>query len=247
MADGAALCLGLSSRHRSGRHIGDEPGGVVSQLRSLEVFRRLDDTHANRLGAAAFDDLVNPAREPGARYLVCFDHPNPLPEWHRREVLGGHPCFGVGGGQPDPLHERRRSHARLARLAQAIPPVGHLLHDVLVGLPGHAGVFRFALAVGQVAVAAGHHAVAAAGSDDRGHRRMAVGVPVGRTVVDVDLRPGNPERRVEHRHDFVRVWCRGIVRQRVVEYVRPRHDVVRAVRGLSLGAGHAGDSQQCGR
>ena len=218
MTDGAgrhpAIVAGgreaLSSCDGAGGYVGDEAGGIIPQLGSMQILRRLDHARADRLHPAAFDHLVDPAGEPRLGHHVGLYHANPRLEVDRREILGRHPSLGIGGGKADPLHEGRRAHPRLARLASTVSPIRHLLHDVLVWLPRHTGVLRLALSVRQVAVAARDHPVAAALGDELRHRRVRVRVPVGRAIVEVDRGTRHRHGGAGDRHHLVGIRCIGV-------------------------------------
>ena len=122
---------------------------------------------------------------------VGFDDTNPGFGFDGSEIAGGGLRFVRCGSVSDSSdHGGDGNVPGLGRLACAGFEIVHLLNDVGGGKAGEAGIFGFALAIGEMAEGASVDIGLATKSNDGGHGRMVGGVPVGDVEVVLGLLVG---------------------------------------------------------
>jgi len=184
---------GAASFEAGGRDVGNEWGSVVAEFGAIEIFRSFDDAIADGFHFMGRGDDQHPAGDMGFGNELGFDDADPGLWLQSGEVSGSGLDFGVGGFGFKGDHVADGQQIGVGTFAGAAFEVGELLDDVRGGEAGEAGIFRAALAVGEMAIGAGVDFGGSASGDDIRHGRVRGGMPVGGVEEVVDLREGEGE------------------------------------------------------
>ena len=163
------------------RRVGDEAGVWVAQhFGGLRVHRHFDDALAQRLFLVALERQEQTALDARLRSRLRFHYFDPRRgPLDRAKVIGGLFDFVFAHALGDGDHGIGVGLARLGTLAVAVSEIHHLLDEIRVVQPAHAGVFGAALAVRVMAQRARTYVRPLAVGHDVGHLRVIFGIPIG--------------------------------------------------------------------
>jgi hypothetical protein len=190
--DGSSVGAGGDERsatlEAAGRNVGDEFGRVVAEFRAFKIFRGFDDAVAEGLYFVGSRDDHHPSGDVSFGNELGFDDADPRLGFQSGIVFSGGLDFRVGSLGSDGDHVAGWLEIGIGAFAGTTFEVGELLDDVVGGKAGEAGIIRAALAVGEVAVAAGVDIGLTAVSDNGRHGGVTAGMPVRGVEEVADLR-----------------------------------------------------------
>src|ERR1700676_3567574 len=189
-AVGAGGDEGVASFEAAGGDVGDEAGRVVAEFGAFEIFRSFDDAVADGFHFVGRGDDQHRPGNVGFGNELGFDDADPGLAFQSGEVVGGSLDFRVSGFGFEGDHQTDWFQVGIGTFADAAFEVGELLDDVGGREAGEAGIFRAALAVGEMAIGARVDFGLTAVGDDVRHGRVSGGMPVRDVEEVVDLRMG---------------------------------------------------------